>query len=347
VLTALALLVGYTGLFDVIVIGWMQVPGDVAAWVRMGLRVMVLWSAAIGWRRLWQGLLIRFNQTRKIGWGTLVRLAASGGSAIALAVWSRWPGVVIGATALMAGVLAEALYATWAAAPLLKHELGPASAQADSAPLTYGELFWFHLPLAGTSVLMLLVQPLVVASLTRLEHPVESLAAWPLIFQATLMARSPAMALPEVVIALTRGADSLAPVRRFALALAAASTALFAAFAFTPLASLYFARVQAASPEVAELARGGIVFFLGLPGLTILIAWLRGLLIKTRATKIVNAGMLVNLLVTVGVLALSVARNWPGLASAAIALNAAFVAELALLWWSTQRSIREIETAPN
>ena len=101
-LTLVACLVGYSGLFDTVVIGWMGVPIDVAEWVQPGMQIMVLWSAAIAWRRFLQGVLIRFNQTRKIAWGTVVRLLASGGSATGLAVWSGWPGVIIGFCVLFA-----------------------------------------------------------------------------------------------------------------------------------------------------------------------------------------------------------------------------------------------------
>jgi len=95
-LTVVAILVGYTPLFDLIVPGLLDVPDDIARWVRPGMQIMIFWSAAIGWRRFLQGILIRFNRTRSIAWGTAVRLLASGGTVAVLAVWGRWPGVKIG-----------------------------------------------------------------------------------------------------------------------------------------------------------------------------------------------------------------------------------------------------------
>ena len=115
-----------------------------------------------------QGVLIRFKQTKKITYGTVIRLFASGGTVIGLAIWGEWPGVYIGTTAWMTGVVAEAIYATIAVRPLLKNQLAPGSVVAEGPILTYRDLFWFHLPLAGTSVLVLLVQPLVTFSLARL-----------------------------------------------------------------------------------------------------------------------------------------------------------------------------------
>ncbi len=345
-LTAITFLVSFTGAFDVVVINWMGVPVQVAQWVRPGMRIMLLWSAAIGWRRFIQGVLIRFNQTRKVGWGTIVRLAASGGSAIGLAVWGRWPGIVIGTVALMAGVITEAIYATIVVQPVLKNELGPASLPATGKPLTYGDLLWFHLPLAGTSFLLLIAQPMVALSLARLDNPTQSLAAWPLVYQVTLIARSAANALPEVVVALTKGKETLKPIRRFTFILVAASTGLTALFLYTPLISLYLFDVQDTTVGVGEAARYGLYFFLPLPALSILISWMRGLLINTRATRIVTAGMALNLLLTATILLVGVQDRFPGILTAAVALNSAAFLELVVLWWGVQRSLVEIGQRP-
>ena len=345
-LTLVAFLVGYTGLFDIVVIGWMGVPLDVAEWVRPGMQIMVLWSAAIAWRRFLQGILIRFHQTRRIAWGTAIRLLASGGTALGLAQWSGWPGVVIGAAALMAGVIAEAIYATAAARPVLRQELGPNSPPAHGKPLTYRDLFWFHLPLAGTSFLILLVQPIVAYSLARLDNPTQSLATWPLVFQVMLIARAAAFALPEVVIALTRGAETLQPIRRFSAALAIGSTLLVALFLYTPLVNLYLFDIQDATPAVGEAARQGLFFFLPLPGLTVLLSWLRGLLIHTRATTIVNLGMAFNLSATAVILFVGVQARLPGIFTAAVALDGAYLVELAVLGWGARRSVRQIAERP-
>ena len=104
----------------------------------------------------------------------------------------------------MTGVISEALFAMWMVRPLLQGELREDTAVVTDL-LTYRDLFWFHLPLAGTSVLILFVQPVVAFSLARLARPTDSLAAWPVLFQITLLARAPALALPEAVIALSKG----------------------------------------------------------------------------------------------------------------------------------------------
>jgi hypothetical protein len=330
-LTAVSILIAFTPLFDLVVVAWLKAPEDVAVWVRPGLKIMVFWSAAIAWRRFLQGVLIGFNQTRQVAWGTLIRLLTSGSTIIGLAIWSPWPGVISAATALMLGVIAEALYATIAVRPLLRNELGPDAAVAEEEPLSYRELFWFHLPLAGTSVLILLAQPLVTSSLGRLDQPTQSLAAWPVLFQIMLMARAAAFALPEAVIALTKGPHSILPVRRFSFRLAAALTALLAIFIFTPASRFYVFAVQDMTPAVGELARSNVALFLFFPALATLTSWLRGLLIKGRATKEVNVGMIINLAVTAVVLGVGLYFRAPGLSTAAISLNLASLCEVIYL----------------
>ncbi len=333
-LTGVATLVAFTPLFDLIVRRALGAPPEVAQWVRPGMQIMTLWTAAIAWRRFLQGIMIRFQQTRKVAWGTMVRLTASAGVVITLALGTSWPGVIIGSLALMAGVIAEAVYATLAARPLLRHTLPPTSATGST--LTYGELFWFHLPLAATSLLILLAQPLVTFSLARLPQPTESLAAWPVLFQMMLMARAAALALPEVVIALSSQPHNLAPLRRFTLLLAIVSTVLMALLLLTPAARYYLYRVQDMTTAVGQLAESSLMLFLLFPALAAGTSWLRGLLIKSKATKEVNRGMGLNLLITAVVLMAGLGLQQPGLPTAALALNLAAAAELLYLGWRGQ-----------
>lgn len=339
VLTVLAVLIAFTPLFDLVVVSWLEAPSRVSVWVRPGLQIMSLWSAAIAWRRFLQGVLIRFGQTSRVAWGTAVRLMASGGTVIGLALWSNWPGVISAATALMAGVISEAIFASLAVRPLLKKELGRDSPMAEGEALTYRELFWFHLPLAGTAVLTLLAQPLVTSSLARLDRPTETLAAWPVLFQIMLMARAAAFALPEVVIALSKGPGTFAPLRRFSFALAGMLTVSMAVFAFTPAAGFYIFKLQDMMVQVGELARSNLALFLFFPALSILTSWLRGLLIHHRTTKTVNLGMLINLVVTAAVLGFGVATDASGLTVAAVALNLASLCEVIYLFQRTGRLI--------
>jgi hypothetical protein len=337
-LTAVAALVAWTPLFDVIVHDWLDAPDAIAQWVRPGMRIMVFWSAAIGWRRFLQGILIRHKRTRHVAYGTAVRLLASGGAVVVLALWGRWPGVIIGSLALMAGVLAEAVYATLAVRPVLRGELS-AVAPTLGPQLTYRYLFSFHLPLAATSLLILLMQPMVTSSLARLDRPTESLAAWPVLFQILLMSRAAALALPEVVIALHRDELTFGALRRFSTAVTVAVTFGIAIFAFSPLARWYLFEVQDMTAEVGAIVLANVGLFLLFPGFAAVTSWLRGVLIHGRHTRYVNMGMAYNLAITALVLLAGVLRQWPGLPTVAAALNLASLVEVIYLLWRTQQTL--------
>lgn len=332
-LTVVTALLGFTPLFDLVVVKIMGIPQEVAYWVRIGLRIMLFWSAAIAWRRFLQGIMIRFGHTRKVAWGSVVRLTTSAGTVIVLAMATDFAGVVIGSTALVIGVIAEAMYATIAVQPILKDHLGPDQPVQVVGALTYKELFWFHLPLAATSFLVLLVQPMVSISLSRSPTPTLALAAWSLVFQIMLVMRAPALSLPEVVIALTDGKRTFAPLRRFTLSLTGVTSIVMVLLALTPLLSFYLFIVQDTTEAVAAMAKLGVILFIPLPALAIMISWIRGLLIDARTTRIVNAGMAINLTVSAIILILGAQLQWPGISSAALALTIAAAVELAFLWW--------------
>ncbi len=338
-LTIITVLVAFTPLFDLVVVRWLEAPPEVAEWVLPGMQIMMLWSAAIGWRRFLQGVLIHFDMTRQVAWGTVVRLLSSGSLILVLALGTDWAGAISASIALMVGVTAEAAYVTWAVQPLFKAQLSVDAPSAEGDPLTYRDLFWFHLPLAGTAVLILLAQPLVTSSLARLDNPTESLAAWPVLFQLMLMARAAAFALPEVVIALSKGHETFAALRKFSLRITAVLTAITAIIAFTPVADFYLFNIQDMTESTGLLTQTALPLFLLFPAFATLASWFRGLLISSRHTVEINIGMVVNLVLTGIILIIGLQLRWAGLPTAAIALNVAVLFELVYLGWRTQLTL--------
>lgn len=345
-LTVIHVLLTFTPLFDLLVRTLMGVPDDIADWVQIGLQVMVLWSAAIAWRRFLQGVLIRFDRTSAVALGTLIRLGAGVATAVALAVGTALPGIVVGALVWMVGVVVEAAYVSVAVRPILHGPLADETLHS-AEPLAYRTLFWFHLPLAGTAVLTLLVQPLVVFALARLAQPRLSLAAWPILFQIILMARAAALALPETIIALNKpdkanevgeAGDAAGALRRFTLTLAGLTAVGMVLLVSTPLLDVYLLQVQSAPADIAILVRDGVLWLLLFPALAVLTFGLRGFLISARRTAPVNSAMLINVSLTALMLLIGLAMQWPGILTAALALNAALVVEAAYLLWQARRT---------
>lgn len=355
-LTAVQVAVAFTPLFDLLVVRFMAVPDEIARWVRSGLMIMVPWSAAIAWRRFLQGVLIQAGRTRQVAWGTAVRLSTVVASSLIFMTWVRWPGIYLGSIVLTAAVLAEALYATLAARPVVRRLLAASPGVTDSPAtepsvdvrreLSYRALLAFHLPLAGTAVLTLMTQPMVNFCLTRLDRPTLTLAAWPVILFLTLIMRAGALALPEVIIALEKTAVDRAPLRNFSLGLAAAGLLAMFLLVVTPLADFYLIGFQNTTPEVADLARQGLLLFMPMPAIVTLICWLRGSLIGRRRTAAVNAAMVARLAVFVAVLAVGLVQDWPGIPTAVWAFNLSVAAELGYLGWRV-RGRRETAPSPS
>lgn len=349
--TAVGGVLAFTPLFGLVVVDLLGTPTEVARWVRPGLQGLVLWSAAIAWRRFLQGILIRFGEPRLVARGTFVRLVATAGTAFGLYAWGSWPGIYLAAAAMMAGVTTEAFYATWVSRPMIRQlaagkslaAAAPRDAgesqrqQANAESLTYRRLFWFHLPLAATSVLTLMSQPLVAFTLARLDRPTLSLAAWPLVFQAMLLLRASAFALPEVVIALADRPGAKAALKRFSFTLAATVLLAMVIFALTPLLGIYLLDIQDTTQEIFELTRVGLLLLLPLPALTTLVSWVRGLLIHRRATRIVNSGMVVQLSTLVCGLTTGLMMQWPGIAVAALTIDVAWALQFLYLYWQYRR----------
>jgi hypothetical protein len=114
---------------------------------------------------------------------------------------------------------------------------------------------------------------------------------------------------------------------------------IVALFTFSPLASFYLFGVQDMTAEVGTLAQGSLIYFLPFPALTVIGMWLRGVLIYGRKTTAVNIAMVVNMAVTVIVLAIGLTNQWPGLPTAAVALTLAVLAEIIYLACRARRLV--------
>lgn len=342
VTTLVHALISFTPLFDVVVRGWMGVPPALLQPVRLGMQLMLPWSAAIAWRRFKQGVMIRYGQTRFVGQGTIVRLLASAGLAALLALASQvwhFPGILVGTIALSVGVCVEAAYAHWATRRLIREKFSLASSAEPD--LTYQALVQFHTPLAASTLLFLLTQPMISAALARLPNPEAVLAAWPVASGLLFITRSPVLALPEVIIALlAQEAQTKTALRQFALLLGLVCSALVALFGFTPLGHFYFRKVIGVSENLAALTQVGIQVAVLLPALMAVQSWFRGLLTAHKATGFITMSMLANLITMAAVLGTGVYLQAPGVLLAALALTLATSAETVSLWWATNRPQR-------
>ena len=72
VITGIQLIFLIPPVFNFVVIGLMEVPEEIARIAHIALIIFLPWAASIGYRRFYQGILIRSHLTRRVTYGTLV-----------------------------------------------------------------------------------------------------------------------------------------------------------------------------------------------------------------------------------------------------------------------------------
>jgi hypothetical protein len=340
-LTALHLLIGLTPLFDLILLKLIGVPARVAELGRGAFLVLTPWTAAVGYRRLWQGVLIRHHRTGVVPVTIAVRLAVTAVLLVTGYFLGRWSGLFVGAAALTSGVVAAAVAAYLFARPVVRRHLQHPMPEAD--PLSWRELYAFYLPLALTSLILLAARPLLTVAISRLPQPLESLAVWPVLLSVSFLGRSIAMSYQEVGIALLQDRRDFAMLQRFSRMLGAVMLLVFTVFALSPLAGIWFRRVVGLAAGLTGMTRTPMVFIAVLPAVTSLISWKRGILVTAKRTPAITRSVIVNLMVLGAILlVLGYALTADGALIAAIAYAGSVTAEWLYLHFAASKARKRL-----
>jgi len=333
-LSLLHVAIAFTPLYDFIVGRAIQAPTEIIEPARIGLMITLPWTWSIAYRRLNQGVLIRFGHSLAVGVGTLVRLCADG-LVLAIGYLLGWvPGIVIAATVIVAGVLSEALYIGIRVRPVLHDQLKPAPGQQQ--PLTLRGFLRFYVPLSLTSLIFLTARPIISASISRMPGALESLAAWPVVTGLTFLLRSFGISYNEVVVALLDRPYSSPNLRRFTAVLSGLTTGALLIIAVTPVATFWFKGVSGLAPHLVALARISLWFALPLPALSVLQSWYQGVILHSRRTRGITEAVVIYLMITSVVLGIGIA--WGAITGIYVGLVALSAGEFLRNGWLVWRS---------
>jgi progressive ankylosis protein len=298
--TSVMLFVLIPPVYSALMLGLMALPREVADLTYWALWILLPWPAAIAYRRLYQGVLIREGLTRLVAVGTVIRLLIM--SATALVLYFVWgpPGAFVGAAALSMGVTAEALMSRW----MVHGSLGRMAKEAEALAgaravtgawkaeeggeevLTYRRIIHFYYPLALTSLIGLAAQPMMTFFMGRAVSPVESLAVFPVVASLAFIFRSVGLSYQEVGIALMgRRFEHIRPLARFATILALGASGGLALVALTPAAQFWFITVSGLTPELARFALLPIAILVPIPFTSVVLSFQRGILVVARRTR--------------------------------------------------------------
>ena len=320
-ITAIHLVILIPAVFNFIVLDLMGIPEEVAHLAHVSLLIFLPWAASIGYRRFYQGVLIRNGLTRMVTYGTLVRFTVIIITGLTL-YFTGAKGAYVGAAAMSLAVFFEAIATRIMASATIKKVCK--HYDEENELLTLYEIARFYSPLALTSVISMGIQPFITFFLSRSRMAVESLAVMPVLTSLVFIFRSLGLSYQEVSIALIgKDKQNYRILRDFALYLGLSVTLLLSVLAFSPLANLWFINVSGLPPELADLSYLPLRIMILLPAMTVLINFQRTSLIINGTTGPISTSTAIELIAIISILFLGVAGlNLVGAVAAAIALVA-------------------------
>ncbi len=336
--TVLTAAVAFTPLFEFVTITVMRQPESIVMASKPAMQIMLFWTAAIAWRRFLQGVMIRHGQTRMVSWGTLVRLIATVSCAAILLRAHSIPGVQLGAITLMVAVITEAVATTFFARRTLREKVLVHDDSAEPA-LTQARIWKYHTPLAATTLLTLLANPLTATALARLENPKATLAAWPVAGMLLLVIRGWGLAIQEITVSISREHGERNSLRQFAWIVGAISSGVTLLMVVTPLLDLYLNQAIHMPLYLQGYVRVGLLWGSILPLITALGSWIRGVLMAEQRTHLIYRGMGINLGTNILLLIVSVLLQLPGMVAGAMSFVVAAIAELVYLLSQRQKKV--------
>ena len=285
--------------------------------------------------------MIRFGHSKSVTTGTFIRLATDILVLGAGFIIQDIPGIVVATCAVASGVVSEAIYIGLVVRPVLRIQLRPAP--PVDPPLTKVRFFDFYIPLVMTSLISLLVNPIGSAALGRMPLPLASLAVWPVLSGLIFMVRSLGIAYNEVVVTLLDEPHAASKLRNFATILITSTTLMWILLVSTPMAGIWFTRISALNPELAEIARLSAWLAIPLPAISVLQSWFQGAILHSRRTGAITEAVIIYLLVNLITLILGIL--WGEVTGLYIGLGSIVLSSLAQTVWLWLRSRQVLASA--
>lgn len=320
--TILTLLVGWTPLLDIISHQWLGFPMETVDASRIPLRIMLLWSAAIGWRRFLQGILIHEGQSQRLVHGTVLRLCSIFFTTLVSARSFNIGGASVAACAIMVGVIVESIYVTVvsksAVASITKLRCG------NNTTALMWKLIRFHTPLAATSLLGLVVQPVVSQFLAGQADSYISLAVWPVLFGIVLELRGWGISVQELAVGRLKHKQSTERgIWMFSLFVGLVTSAAVLLICIAPPLMNVIEKIlnlDGRNAEIRTALENALPWCIGLPLSTSLLSAHRGILAYKKQSVLVSVGMVVSVITLVACLWFARGNHFPAIPTACIVL---------------------------
>lgn len=296
IITVAMLLCLLPGIFELWAESLLGLEAPVARQVKESLWLFLAWPGMIGLRRFYQGILIRYGASRKVGLATIVRLVGMVLAALMLSQLTSLSGASVGTLSLSLAVTAEALAVVCLAQPELK-KIPEWHVDSQEEPLELKSFIHFYWPLALMATIGMTIQPLVTFGMGQARYSLESLAVLPVLYGMTFIFRAIPLSFQETIInIMSEGEKHFVHLKRFAWILGFSLTASLLIIATSPLADIWFLHVSGLSPRLAEIATTPLIILVGTPALSLLLCWQRSQRIHQKRTAAISKASVLELI---------------------------------------------------
>lgn len=162
---------------------------------------------------------------------------------------------------------------------------------------SFYDLLRFYIPLAATSVMMMVTHSVVSGAVARTVSPTLALAAYSAAYSVGQVLESPCYGMQRMALAFTQGRKSFAVVGRVGLAMLAFILGILLLIAWTPLSRVVFCDVLGLTEEVYSFAVPSFRVLLVWPAASALRAFYQAIIILQKRTYWTTGNMLMRVFV--------------------------------------------------
>lgn len=333
-LTVLHALIAFTPLFNVVIRDLMGVPGELLELSRIGLIIMIPWTWSIGYRRMYQGILIRGGKTKQVTVGSIVRMATL--FVVTLSGYllrSHVSGAATAAAALAAGVLSESTYIGIQGRKVVKASFEEGSKEDL---VSWSTLAAFCIPLVMMQFINLGWTSVGSAAMSRMLSPLISLAVWPVLSGIVTIMRSFGNAVNETTLSLVQKQGFYPNLRKFSFLIAGLAALVYVMIAFTPVGDFWFRDFSGLTGELFETAKVGFLFIFLTPVSNVFLNFYQAIALAARKSRFLFEGLLIFLIVLLIFIAFGIKfQRWEGIYVILTGMNVGMLVQTIWMWIRT------------
>ncbi|MBK5200392.1 MAG: hypothetical protein JJE21_02545 [Spirochaetaceae bacterium] len=283
------IILSITPVFSFFALNIMKLPPELLTPAHRTFVVLIPWAPTIGYRRLWQGVMIKHGRSKYVPIVMYIRI---GLAAIILSLglaYKPFEGALLGGITLSLGVISGMISAYIFAKPCI--DALPDTTVND---INKNQMIAFYVPLAITSIITLGVRPLLNIGIVRGTFPVDSLALWPIVLAYIFLYTSICQSLQEIIIA-EYSKENLKVIKSFVNTVALVMMSFYIViYLVRPLWRIWFVNISNTPKETLKYLPISLALFIIMPIVSANISWFRAILVAERKTTSLTYGVFVN-----------------------------------------------------